>query len=238
MNLAHPTSCRHHPPPPLGTATRTVRAWVIALMVALTAWSATAGSAGAGESGPPATPSVEGICATGRLNVGDIRGLADPWRITVEADRSLAIEWRPDAVLIATDLSCGFMLDEPRVRTSFYSADANGVWDPETADTQPLDPGAAEPKEIPSADVSFDVIHEALLGLGLEDGDEIGATGITIRLNTAEPPFGPRAIPAETVVVHLTVGSDGATRDIFVDAVTGQTYDYAEEIGHVRTGSN
>ncbi len=196
------------------------------------------GSAGAAGVEPAGSPSSDGICATGRLHVGDVPDLAEPWRITVEADQSLAVEWRPDAVLIATDLSCGFMVDEPRVRTSFFSADANGVWNPETADVEPLDPGAPEPKEVPSDEVSFEKVYEALRDLGLEDGAEIGASGITIRLNTAEPPFGPSTIPAETVVVHLTVGTDGATRDVFIDAATGRTYDYSEEIGHVRPGSD
>ena len=175
---------------------------------------------------PPASPGSDAICATGRLRIGDIPRLAEPWRITVEADRSLAVEWRPDAVLIATDVSCGFLLDEPRVRTSFYSAAAKGLWDPETAQTQPLDPGDPEPKELPAGTVDFQVIQRALLGLGLTGDDEIGASGLTIRLNTAELPFGPAEIPPETTVVHLTVGDGGATRDVYIDAGTGRTYGY------------
>ncbi len=181
---------------------------------------------------PPATPRDQGICATGRLHVADIPRLAEPWRITVEADRSLAVEWRPDAVLVATDLSCGFIVDEPRVRTTFYSADAKGIWDPETATIRPLDPGDPEPKELPSTNVSFDVVHDAMQALGIGEDEEIGASGITIRLNTADPQFGPPSVPAETIVVHLTVGSGGATRDVYVDAETGKTFDYGEGTRH------
>lgn len=181
---------------------------------------------------PPATPGGQGICATGRLHIADIPRLADPWRITVEADQSLAVEWRPDAVLVATDLSCGFILDEPRVRTTFYSADAKGIWDPETATVRPLDPGDPEPKELPSANVSFEVVHDAMMALGVGEDEEIGASGITIRLNTADPQFGPPSVPVETIVVHLTVGSGGATRDVYVDAETGTTFDYEEGRRH------
>ena len=181
---------------------------------------------------PPATPPGQQICATGRLHIADIPRLAEPWRITVEADQSLAVEWRPDAVLVATDLSCGFIVDEPRVRTTFYSADAKGIWDPETATVRPLDPGAPEPKEVPSGNVSFEVVHDAILALGIGEDEEIGASGITIRLNTANPQFGPPSVPAETIVVHLTVGSGGATRDVYVDAETGNTFDYGEGTRH------
>ncbi len=169
-----------------------------------------------------------GICATGRLHIGDIPKLEAPWRITVEADRSLAVEWRPDAVLIATDVSCGFLANEPRVRTTFYSADAKGIWDPETASVRPLDPGDPEPKELPSSNVSFDIVHGAMASLGIEDDEQVGASGITIRLNTADPQFGPASIPAETIVLHLTVGTGGATRDVYVDAVTGNTFTFEE----------
>lgn len=192
--------------------------------------SPTLGVSAQPRTGPPSTPGGAGICATGRLHIGDIPKLAEPWRITIEADRSLAIEWRPDAVLVATDLSCGFLADEPRVRTTFYSADANGIWDPETAMVRPLDPGDPEPKELPSGEVSFDVVHDAMSRLEIADDEEVGASGITIRLNTADPQFGPTSIPAETIVLHLTVGSGGATRDVYVDAVTGATFDYEEGV--------
>lgn len=180
----------------------------------------------------PGTPPGGGICATGRLHIGDIPELADPWRITVEADRSLAVEWRPDAVLISTDVGCGFLPNEPRVRTTFYSADANGLWDPETATIRPLDPGNPAPKELPASDVSFDVIHGATQSLGIDENEEIGASGLTIRLNTADQPFGPPSVPVETTVVHLTVGTGGATRDVYIDAATGDTFDFQEGTGH------
>lgn len=210
----------------------------VTLLVGLLAASLAAGSAnGADGRQPVATPGSEAICSTGRLRIGDIPDLAEPWRITVEADRSLAVEWRPDAVLIAADLSCGFLADEPRVRTSFYSAAAKGTWDPETAQIRPLDPGDPEPKELPADTVSFDVIQRALLGMGLSETDEIGASGITIHLNTADLPFGPAAIPPETTVVHLTIGNAGATRDVYIDAVTGDTYDYDQETSNGAPGS-
>lgn len=183
----------------------------------------------AGVQSPPSTPGAGAICETGRLHVGDIPDLADPWRITVEADRSLAIEWRSDAVLVATEVSCGFLADEPRVRTGFYSPAAKGLWDPETAQVRPLDPGDPEPRELPADNVSFDVIERAMLGLGLKPTDEIGASGITIQLNTAGLPFGPSAIPPETTVVHLTVGEAGAARDVYIDAVTGDVYTFDQE---------
>ena len=68
--------------------------------------------------------------------------------------------------------------------------------------------------------------------LGIGDEEEVGASGITIRLNTADPPFGPASIPAETIVLHLTVGTGGATRDIYVDAVTGKTFTFEEGTRH------
>ena len=220
---------------PIVGSDRPIRSFRLLTILALLAllWGPVQGtSARAGGGPPPATPPGQQICATGRLHIADIPRLADPWRITVEADQSLAVEWRPDAVLVATEVSCGFIADEPRVRTTFYSADAKGIWDPETATIRPLDPGDPEPKELPSAKVSFKVIHEAMRTLGIGEDEEIGASGITIRLNTADPQFGPPSVPAETIVVHLTVGSGGATRDVYVDAETGNTFDYGEGTRH------
>lgn len=207
-------------------------AWWLALMLLLAVSPGVAVADQPGDGPSPATPGEAGICATGRLHIGDLPKLAEPWRITVEADRSLAVEWRPDAVLIATDLSCGFLADEPRVRTTFYSADANGIWDPETATIRPLDPGDPEPKELPSGNVSFDVVHDAMAALGIGDDEEVGASGITIRLNTADPQFGPTSIPAETIVMHLTIGTSGAARDVYVDAITGDTFSFEEGTRH------
>lgn len=178
---------------------------------------------------PPGTPDPGAICATGRLHVGALPELDDAWRITVDADREGALDWRPDAVLVTTEIGCGFLTGEPRIRTTFYSADARGLWDPETAQIRPLDPGDPEPRGFTSDDVDFGVIRDALNGLGLGDETEIGASGITIRLNTANPPFGPASVPPETTVVHVTVGSGGATRDIYIDALTGQTFSFDEE---------
>ena len=203
----------------------------VALLLLLVTSPTVVASAQPGDGPPPSTPGDTGICATGRLHIGDIPKLAEPWRITIEADRSLAVEWRPDAVLISTDLSCGFLAGEPRVRTTFYSADAKGVWDPETATLRPLDPGDPEPK-LPSGNVSFDVVHDAMATLGIRDDEEVGASGITIRLNSADPQFGPTSIPAETIVLHLTVGTGGATRDVYVDAVTGTTFTFEEGTRH------
>ncbi len=214
--------------------------WLGAMLLVITLTASTLVGATSGAAGSrlsPATPDSEAICATGRLHIADLPALAEPWRITVEADRSLAVEWRPDAVLIATDLSCGFLVDEPRVRTSFYSADAKGVWDPETAQTRPLDPGDPEPKELPADSVSFDTMRQALLGLGLQETDEIGASGITIQLNTEGLPFGPVGVPPETTVVHLTVGDGGATRDVYIDAVSGRTYGYGQGVNGGRPGN-
>ena len=205
--------------------------WLVLLLLLLVS-PAVAASAQPGDGPPPGTPREEAICATGRLHIGDLPDLAEPWRITVEADRSLAVEWRPDAVLISTALSCGFLADEPRVRTTFYSADAKGIWDPETATIRPLDPGDPEPKELPSGDVSFDIVHDAMATLGIGDDEEVGASGITVRLNTTDPQFGPTSIPAETIVMHLTVGTAGATRDVYVDAVTGETFAFEEGKRH------
>ncbi len=199
--------------------------FALALLVGLAA-PITSTVVRAGSDVPVSTPGAAGICESGRLHVGQIPELAGPWAITIEADRSLAVEWRPDAVLVTTDLGCGFRADQPRIRTTFFSADARGLWDPETAQLRPLDPGDPAPKELPAANVDWDVVHDTIVGLGFTDDDQIGASGITVRLRTDQARFGPDSIPSETVVVHLTIGDGAATRDVYLDGVTGETYSF------------
>ncbi|HEV2527579.1 MAG TPA: hypothetical protein VGT61_03880 [Thermomicrobiales bacterium] len=204
---------------------RVVRTGLVLVLMMVAFASLTARDLRAG-SEDPSTPAVSEVCATGRLHIGQIPDLDAPWSITVEADRSLAVEWRPDAVLVATDLGCGFLTDQPRIRTTFYSADARGLWDPETAQLRPLDPGAPAPKELPAGVVDWPTVYAAIIGLGFSDDDQVGASGITVRLKTNEAHFGPDTIPAETVVVHLTVGDGAATSDVYVDAETGETFSF------------
>ena len=186
---------------------------------------------------PAASPSgATDICASGRLRIGNLPTLQDAWRISVQADTQGAREWQDDAVLISASVTCGFLADEARIRTMFYSASAHGTWDPETDRFQPLDPGDPDPKALPADKVSFSMLYQALTGLGLTDDDLVGASGMTVRLNSYDPPFGPASVPDETPLVHLTVGDGAATQDVYIDAESGRTFTFDPASG--RTGVN
>ena len=213
------------------------RGLVLAVVLTIIIVGKGAGELAADAAQPTASPSgTADICASGRLRIGNVPALQDAWRISVQADTQGAQQWQGDAVLVSANVTCGFLADEARIRTLFYSASAHGTWDPETDRFQPLDPGDPDPKELPADKVSFPMLYQALIGLGLTDDDLVGASGMTVRLNSYAPQFGPTNVPDETPLVHLTVGDGAATQDVYIDAQSGRTFSF-DQSSH-RAGVN
>jgi hypothetical protein len=177
---------------------------------------------------PTPTGAIEGEpCASGKLLIGDLPEIDNEWRQGVEEATAKATAWQQDAVLSNLRVVCQIFETDFRWQATFYSVSAQAFF---SSDTGEVAPSSVEEKDVPLLDVqqfSFERLYGALNGAGYGDEMEISPTsGVDIRLNTVEAPFGPPDAPDNVILYHVAIERLGEIRDLFVDGKTGAIYVY------------
>ena len=177
---------------------------------------------------PVETPLPEPRCASGRLVVGDIPGIAQEWAAGVQNALERARDWRGDARLVALQVGCQPLETAFRWEGTFYSDTAQAFFASDTRQTTPAEMDPAAVPNLPLDRIDFGELHRALARAGYGDRSALSPTsGLTVRLNAPTDPFGPPGTPPD-VVYHVAIEERGETRDLFVSGGNWTIYAYRD----------
>ncbi len=164
-------------------------------------------------------------CDDGIMLVGDVAAIDAVWRDQLEEPTDQAMAWHDDAQLVQLRVSCALFGAGFRLQPSFFSAEAQALLAADTGESQPvnLDPSLVE--SLPIDSIDFGRIADALIEADFTSDLRIDpSTGIDVRINSAQAPFGPSTVPDGAMVAHVSVEQSGQIKDIFVDEQTGEIY--------------
>lgn len=178
---------------------------------------------------PTATVQISGEpCSSGKLSIGDLPEIDQAWRAGIEEATTKATEWQQDAVLSNLRVVCQIFETEFRWQATFYSQSAQAFFSSDTGEVTPAGIEENKVPRLPVQQLSFVLLHDALAGAGYGDEIEVSpSSGVDIRLNTAEAPFGPPEAPDNVILYHVAIERLGEVRDVFVDGQTGTIYLYS-----------
>ncbi len=166
-------------------------------------------------------------CSTGKLLIGDLPAIDRAWQEGVAKATERATEWQQDAVLSNLRVVCQLFEPGFRWQATFYSRNAQAFY---SSDTREVVPASVEASHVPTLDVnqlSFALLHDALANAGYSDEIEISpSTGVDIRMNSANAPFGPPEAPDDVILYHVAIKRLGEIRYIFVNGQDGTIYLY------------
>lgn len=113
------------------------------------------------------------------------------------------------------------------MQATFYSRTAQAYF---SSDTGEVEPAGLDPTQVPTLetnDLSFGLVHRALVKSGYDDAALISATnGVDVRVNAATLPFGPPDAPKDTILYHVSLERLGEIRDLFVSGADGTVFQY------------
>lgn len=175
---------------------------------------------------PPTAVIAPVPCEDGRLAIGDLLAIDEDWQAGVTAATELARRWQADARLIQLKVGCQPLAAQFRWQGTFYSDSAQSFFLSDSGQTQPAEDDPSTIETLPTDGISFRQLHVTLARAGQVDADFFNpSSGVTIRLNTPNSPFGPPGIP-EDVVYYVAVEHSGETRDLFVSQADWSIYSY------------
>ncbi len=157
--------------------------------------------------------------------VSDVASIDVVWRDQLEEPTDKALEWHDDAQLVQLRVSCALFGAGFRLQPSFFSAQAQALLAADTGESQPvnLDPSLVD--SLPIDAIDFGRIYDALIEADFTDDLRLDpSTGIDVRINSEQAPFGPDTVPDGAMVAHVSIEQSGQIKDIFVDEQTGEIY--------------
>lgn len=159
------------------------------------------------------------------MRIGDVPAIDAVWRAQLEAPSEDALEWHGDAQLVQLRISCALFGPGFRLQPSYFSAQAQAILAEDTRESRPVDLDPEKVQPLPLDAISFTAIYDALIQANFTDDLVFDpSTGIDIRLNSAQSPFGPSSIPVDTLVAHISIAQSGQIKDLFIDMQTGKVY--------------
>lgn len=164
-------------------------------------------------------------CDDGVMLVGDIASIDPVWRAQLEAPSEQAMEWHDDAQLVQLRVSCALFGTGFRVQPSYFSAQAQALLAADTGESRPvnLDPSLVD--SLPVDSIDFGRIYAALIAADFTDDLRLDpSTGVDVRINSDQAPFGPDTTPKGALVAHVSVEQAGVIKDLFIDEQTGEIY--------------
>ncbi len=159
------------------------------------------------------------------MQVSDVAAIDAVWRDQLEEPADLATAWHDDAQLVQLRVSCALFGAGFRLQPSFFSAQAQALFAADTGETQPVNLDPALVDSLPVDSIDFGRIADALMEADFTGDLRIDpSTGIDVRINSEQAPFGPSTVPVGAMVAHVSVEQSGQIKDIFVDEQTGEIY--------------
>lgn len=159
--------------------------------------------------------------------VGDIPAIDAIWQNKLEAPDKEALEWHDDAQLVQLRVSCALFGNGFRVQPSYFSAQAQAILAADTRESQPVNLDPAQVESLSLEAISFEHIYRALLEADYTDDLRLDpSTGVDIRINSEQAPFGPSDAPVGAQVAHVSIEVAGQIKDLFIDGQTGEIFAY------------
>jgi hypothetical protein len=176
----------------------------------------------------PTPPEETRRCEDGRIQLGDLLAIETGWADGVATATEQAQRWQADARLVQLKVACQPLEDGFRWQGRFYSDSAQSYYFSDTGQTEPAEADPSTIPTLPLDSLSFQQLHLTLARAGHADTDAFNPTsGITIRPNTPDEPFGPPGIP-EAVVYYVAIELQGEVRDLFISEANWTIYSYRE----------
>ena len=166
-------------------------------------------------------------CENGKMLVGDIPAIDGVWQGQLDTPDREATEWHDDAQLVQMRVSCALFGSGFRLQPSYFSSQAQAILAADTRESRPVNLDPENVQSLPLDSISFQRIYDALI-----EADYTGdlaldpSTGIDIRINSEQAPFGPSTVPQDTLIAHVSIEQAGMIRDLFIDEQTGKIYTY------------
>jgi hypothetical protein len=165
------------------------------------------------------------VCIDGRLLIADLPAMDAAWRAGLEAATTKATTWQADARLTRLRVACQLFEPGFRWQATFYSEKAQTFYSSDTGETQPAEVAPSAVPTLPTDQISFGQLRRSLAKSGYEDSDVISpSTGVDLRYNTKELPFGPPSAPLDALIYHVAIERLGETKDVFVSGTDGAVY--------------
>lgn len=181
-----------------------------------------------GSPAPTSSPvEARRACQDGTMLIADIPAIDAIWQNQlVEPDKE-ALAWHDDAQLVQLRVSCALFGSGFRMQPSYFSAQAQAILAADTRESQPVNLDPEKVQSLPLDSISFQRIYDALIEADYTDDLALDpSTGIDIRINSQQAPFGPTTVPQGALIAHVSIQHAGQIKDLFVNEETGEIYTY------------
>jgi hypothetical protein len=181
-----------------------------------------------GSPAPTSSPAeARRACQDGMMLIGDIPRIDPIWQSKLDAPDGEALQWHDDAQLVKLRVSCALFSTGFRLQPSYYSAQAQAILAADTRESQPVNLDPEKVEELPLDSISFQRIYEALKEADYTDDLSLDpSTGVDIRINSEQAPFGPPTVPAGALIAHVSIQHAGVIKDLFLNEDTGEIYTF------------
>lgn len=177
---------------------------------------------------PESTPSLSvarKVCQDGEMRIGDVPAIDAVWQSQMEAPGVDALDWHSDAQLVQLRVSCALFGSGFRMQPSYFSAQAQAILAEDTRESRPVNLDPEQVETLPMDSISFIQIYDALIQADYTDDLVLDpSTGIDIRINSQQAPFGPSGVPEGVLVAHVSIDRSGQIKDLFIDLQSGKIY--------------
>ncbi len=164
-------------------------------------------------------------CDDGTMLVGDVASIDLAWRTQLDAPSEQAAEWHDDAQLVQLRVSCALFGSGFRVQPSYFSAQAQALLAADTGESIPVNLDPSLVVSLPVDSIDFGQIYAALSEADFTDDLRLDpSTGVDVRINSEQAPFGPSSVPEGSLIAHVSVEQAGVIKDLFIDEETGEIY--------------
>jgi hypothetical protein len=181
-----------------------------------------------GSPGPKSSPAeARRPCENGAMLIGDIPNIDAIWQGQLDAPDTEALQWHDDAQLVQLRVSCALFGAGFRLQPSYFSAQAQAILAADTRESQPVNLDPEHVEALPLDSISFQRVYEALIEADYTDDLALDpSTGVDIRINSEQAPFGPSTVPQGALVAHVSIEHAGLIKDLFINEETGEIYTY------------
>lgn len=176
--------------------------------------------------GPTTSPEeARQPCDDGAMLVNDISAIDAVWEEQLDRPLEQAQAWHDDAQLVQLRVSCALFGSGFRLQPTYFSAQAQAMLAADTGESQPvnLDPSLVESLSVEL--INFGRIYDALIEADFTGDLRLDpSTGVDVRINSEQAPFGPDTVPEGAMVAHVSIEQAGQIKDLFIDEQTGEVY--------------
>lgn len=175
----------------------------------------------------PPTSDVAAPCADGSMRIRDFVLADASLAAGIEQTGEAALAWEEDARLYALQVRCPLLESGFEWDGTYFSEQAQAFWQSGTRESNAANDDPDTIRTLVTDGISFQQLNRSLLRAGYSEDLIINvSTGVTIRYNTVENPFGPPNAPVNVILFHVAIEERGEVKDVWVSAEDGTVFRY------------